>query len=341
MRSSPVLESMQKQAIFQNTEISQPKRFKLAVHRTVEASLSWKHNSRVDHSQSRMGKKLSDLEAWIRSEISRFIRDSPKNTLGNQENDRAWEEPLVGFSSGNDALYEFYKRDIAGFYLAPLEIFTRAFTDTNIDASQLTVVSWILPHNEKTKSDNRQQTVYPSERWARARIFGERVNDKLRSHVVTSLQNRGFKAVAPVLSPIWKVSDNSRYGRASNWSERHAAYASGLGTFGLCDGLITQKGKAMRCGSAVTNMKLQPTERPYDTHHAYCLFFSHRTCGRCIQRCPVDAIGTSGHDKSKCKNHLQKTRVFVKQNYGFEGYGCGMCQTGVPCESKIPTLADL
>ena len=141
--------------------------------------------------------------------------------------------------------------------MTPLEIFTRTFTDTSIDAAQLTVISWILPHNEKTKSDNRQQTVYPSERWARARIFGEQVNDKLRDHVVTILRNLGVNAIAPMRSPIWKVIDESRYGRASKWSERHAAYASGLGTFGLCDGLITPKGKAMRCGSVVANVKIQ------------------------------------------------------------------------------------
>jgi len=26
---------------------------------------------------------------------------------------------------------------------------------------------------------------------------------------------------------------------------------------------------------------------------------------------------------------------------GFEGYGCGLCQTDVPCESKIPTPEDV
>jgi len=26
----------------------------------------------------------------------------------------------------------------------------------------------------------------------------------------------------------------------------------------------------------------------------------------------------------------------VKKEYGFDGYGCGLCQTRVPCESRIP-----
>jgi len=31
----------------------------------------------------------------------------------------------------------------------------------------------------------------------------------------------------------------------------------------------------------------------------------------------------------------------VRENYGFAGYGCGLCQTGVPCEAKIPAPEDV
>lgn len=206
---------------------------------------------------------------------------------------------------------------------------------------QLTVISWVLPHTDATKSDNRKQTVYPSETWARARIYGEEVNDKLRKHVVATLQELGCEAVAPMLSPLWKWEMSKRYGFASTWSERHAAYASGLGTFGLCDGLITPKGKTMRCGSVIARIKIPSTKKPYTDHHAYCLFFSKGTCGKCIQCCPVGAITETGHDKVECEKHLQTTRDYVRSHFGFEGYGCGLCQTGVPCESKIPTENDI
>jgi len=144
-----------------------------------------------------------------------------------------------------------------------------------------------------------------------------------------------------MLSPLWETKISKRYGFASTWSERHAAYASGLGTFGLCDGLITPKGKAMRCGSVVAHIKIPPTKRSYNDHHAYCLFFSEGICGKCIQRCPAGAITEKGHDKVKCEKHLQITRDYVRSHFGFEGYGCGLCQTGVPCESKIPTENDI
>jgi epoxyqueuosine reductase len=277
------------------------------------------------------------VESSIESIIRNFIDYSPENALRNQDNDKAFDTPLVGFSRGDDPLYEAYKEHVGVSHLTPLEIFSKSFPLLEVSAEDLTIISWVLPQTEATKSDNRKETIYPSERWARARIFGEEVNDKLRKHVVSTLQEAGFEAVAPSLSPYFKWMTSERFTMASTWSERHAAYASGLGTFGLCDGLITARGKAMRCGSVVANIKLPVTKRPYHDHHAYCLYFSNGTCGKCIQRCPVGALSPAGHDKVKCRNYLfTKTKGYVKSHFNFDGLGCGLCQTGVPCESEIP-----
>jgi epoxyqueuosine reductase QueG len=289
-----------------------------------------------------LSKHINNPAAWLETIIKKFINESLENSLKNEQNEKAWADPLVGFSSGDDPLYQDFKEDIGDFYWTPLEIFTKTFPWIKVAPSQLTVISWILPQTEATKLDNRKQTAYPSERWARARIYGEEVNRKLCQHVVATLQEAEYEAVAPTLSPFWEIRTSKRYGFASTWSERHAAYASGLGTFGLCDGLITPKGKAMRCGSVVAHIRIQPTNRPYNDHHAYCLFFSKGICGRCIQRCPAGAITEAGHDKVKCGNHLRTiTADYVRSHFGFEGYGCGLCQTGVPCESKIPVEYDI
>jgi len=201
---------------------------------------------------------------------------------------------------------------------------------------QLTVISWILPQTEATKRDQRKETHWPSERWARTRIFGEEVNDRLRVHLVKDLSSEGVEAVAPQLSPLWSGKRTEKYGFASTWSERHAAYAAGLGTFGLSDGLITPKGKAHRCGSVVARISVHPSPRSYANHHAYCLFYAKGICGTCMRRCPAEAISEKGHDKEKCSSYLNKTHSYVEAHYGFKGYGCGLCQTGVPCESRIP-----
>jgi len=273
--------------------------------------------------------------AWIEEELKLFTA-SPLNTMNKGDGEPAWAEPLVGFSSGADPLYGFYKQDIGDFYLLPSEFFEHDFPGTDALPGQLTVISWILPQTEATKADHRRETHFPSERWARSRIYGEEVNVKLRRHLVEVLKEAGVPAVAPMLSPPLGRKTSEKYGYASTWSERHAAYAAGLGTFGLSDGLITPRGKAMRTGSVIAKIEIPPSPRPYTDHHAYCLFYADGTCGKCIERCPIGAITEEGHDKELCSRYIGMTRKYVPRHYGFDGYGCGLCQTGVPCESGIP-----
>ncbi len=160
--------------------------------------------------------------------------------------------------------------------------------------------------------------------------------------MVASLQSEGYQSVAPSLTPQFSARISPKYGMASTWSERHAAYASGLGTFGLCDALITPVGKAMRTGAVVARIQIPSTPRPYKNHNEYCLFFSKGICKKCISRCPVGAITEAGKDKQICLAHLfPVTADYVKSNYAFNGYGCGLCQTKVPCESKIPSKKDV
>jgi epoxyqueuosine reductase QueG len=279
---------------------------------------------------------IKDLGIWIEDVVKMFINESPENTMKKGEMEKVWAEPLVGVSSGTDPLYAFYKKDIGEFYRVPLDWFTHAFPSVEVTPKQLNVISWILPQTEKTKAEHRKATQYPTERWARARIRGEEVNNKLRQYVVDVLMTAGYPALAPLLSPLWKGATSEKYSNASNWSERHAAYVAGLGTFGLCDGLITPKGKAMRCGSVIAKIQILPTPRPYTNHNAYCLYYAKGTCGQCIQRCPANAISKNGHNKKRCSLYLRTTRVYVRTQYHFQGYGCGLCQTGVPCESGIP-----
>lgn len=290
-----------------------------------------------------MGTRTSaETGQWITQIIRDYVNLSSENNLEKNLPEKAFSDPLVGFSDGADTLWGDYKKHVGPFHLMPMDIFMDAFPSVSQALTDLTVISWILPQTEATKTDNRKETEWPAERWARARIFGERFNDKLRKHLVAELTAAGIEAVSAVHSPLWKTQTSKTYGFASTWSERHAAFASGLGTFGLCDGLITANGKAMRAGSVIANIKVDPTPRPYTHHQEYCLFYSEGTCGQCIPRCPVDALSADGHDKLTCRAYLKpKTADYVKTNFGFEGYGCGLCQTGVPCESKIPTIDDL
>jgi len=274
---------------------------------------------------------LADLCTDI---VESFI-GSPNNSF-NDIGEPAWETPIVGFSSGADPLYQFYKEDIGDFYVQPIEFFKEAHPGIEAEPIDLTVISWVLPQTKATRYDHRKAQLMPSERWARARIMGEGVNMKLRAHVVAELSKAGYPAVAPMASPLWKQYLSEKYLFASSWSERHTAYAAGLGTFGLSDVFITPKGKAHRVGSIIAKIDILPSHRSYTDHHAYCLWYTRGTCGACIEKCPAGAITVKGHDKKKCSDYVDTTHAFVEAQYGFKGYGCGFCQVGVPCESRIP-----
>ena len=116
--------------------------------------------------------------------------------------------------------------------------------------------------------------------------------------MVSLLEELGHQAIAPELANFFGTRDLPN-GRASNWSQRHIAYAAGLGTFSLSDGFISPKGIALRCGSVVTDVTLSPNPRVYENHLANCLFYLDGSCRRCIERCRADAISEQAHDKKK------------------------------------------
>jgi epoxyqueuosine reductase len=279
----------------------------------------------------------TDQASWIRDCIIRYTASGENSIQLEGVHEPAWMEPLIGFSRGDDPLYQKFKEDIGPFHWTPQEIFTATFPGLRIAPGELTVISWILPQTEQTRRDNRREKSLPADRWILSRKYGEDFNIKLRDHLVAALRGAGTEAVAPMNSPAWKWEKSARYGFASSWSERHAAFASGLGTFGLCDGLITPNGKAMRCGSVVARIAVPPSERPYTDHHAYCLFYFNGSCGKCIERCPAGAITREGHDKEKCFAYLHGvTEKHAQSRFNVKTSPCGLCQVGVPCEAKIP-----
>ena len=276
-----------------------------------------------------------DPEKFIKEAIIKFTRDNPANQRKTGRG-RYWDRPLVGFASGDDPLFKQYKKIIGKFHLTPAEFFEQTIGKGK-GSRELSVISWILPASKAIRISNRKETKFPSRLWAHARDFGEEFNIKLRKHVVSLLEKKGYRAVAPMVSPHFKRLRSPKVGFASNWSERHAAYACGLGTFSLSDGLITPKGIAMRIGSVITNLPLRASAKKYPHHYFNCLYYFNKTCKACAARCPAGAITSKGHDKDKCSDYLYGYAGAAKmEEYGVKITGCGLCQTKVPCEFQIP-----
>jgi len=276
--------------------------------------------------------------------IINFINESELNKRTQLDHGRYWGEPLVGFASGMDSLFFEYKKLIGSFHLTPREVISAAMRQRErsllfTEIEQISVISWALSASEDTRKSNRRENQFPSKLWAFTRKYGEDCNDALKKHVIHFLEDMGYVTVAPTLLPNFQFVHDEKVGWASAWSERHVAYACGLGTFSLNDGLITSKGMAARFGSVVTLLKLAPTEKKYRHHRENCLHFRNEKCGKCIKRCPAQAITQEGHDKERCYHYLNSEALKSKRSgYGLQDppTSCGLCQTDVPCEFEIP-----
>jgi epoxyqueuosine reductase QueG len=246
-----------------------------------------------------------------------------------------FDEPLVGFASVNDQLFLQYKQDIGEFYLTPQEFFGEEFGSGTLSAG--TVISVILPVGEALLQSNRGQSGFPSREWAQLSAYGGQYSAELRDLIIAYINQLGHRAIAPVLSPKWKTLHVPSNAHTTNWSERHAAYAAGLGTFSLAGALISRRGIAHRTFSVITDWELEPDERPYTGPYDYCLHYNSGSCGACVSRCSGGAITAYGYDNELCYRHNRSPQyVALRAEYGVEKTGCSLCQTKVPCEKFIP-----
>ncbi len=262
--------------------------------------------------------QLTDLQIKVEA----FLAASGKNIIESPETIstdpvsacplRLFDPPLLGVAAAQDPRWADLKRaEVVGpAHLAPEQWLPGARS----------VVSFFLPFSQRIRRANRIQGTTATE-WLYGRFEGEMFVAALREHLAGLIQAAGSRALAPSSDPRFKVVNLK-----SNWSERHAAFIAGLGTFSLNRSLITRFGAAGRIGSVVTDAELRPTARTYEDPREFCL-----ACGACISRCPCRAIDAEAKDNVKCKAWLDRTLAQYTPRYG-----CGKCQTGVPCEARVP-----
>lgn len=268
--------------------------------------------------------------------VADFIQDSKRNHISEEDaidktviGLKLFDTPIVGYADANDELFDTFKTeyDITyGRFMPPRDWLKEAKT----------VVSIFLPYSSQVKKGNSRDMKATSKEWLHARYEGQILIDQLSNYLKETLTEKGYRCVAPSIDERLEVMisttinkekalDNSDYG--SNWSERHVAYAAGLGTFGLSKGLITRKGVAGRFTSLITDMEHEPTEREYEGVYDYC-----NMCGACVRNCPVGAITVeNGKKHTQCSEFLDR----IQEQYS-PRYSCGKCQVKVPCSNGIP-----
>lgn len=242
---------------------------------------------------------------------------------------RLYDRPVIGIGSADDALFtDFQKPGIIGPWFMKPEQWL---------GSAKTVIAMFFPFSQQVRESNRCMTDGPSAPWLHGRIEGQIFLRTFIASLKDWMESQGIQACAPMIDERFSDAQGrpayQEFGcteplvYSSNWSERHVAYLCGLGTFGLSKGLITEKGMAGRFTSLIISEPMECDPRPYSGVYDNCI-----RCGACVSRCPAGAISLEhGKNHELCQKYVAQTSKKHTPRYG-----CGLCQTAVPCECQNP-----
>ena len=240
---------------------------------------------------------MSDLAVQVEALIKEIVISHPEAYR--------YREPIVGFASADDPLFDQLDGIIGNRHTHPKELLPSART----------IVVFFLPFAKEVVKEIRAgknivriwSECYTDANLLLARIAGE---------VKSSMNSKG---VAVVTEPPTENFNEEEL--TAQWAHKSNAVIAGIGTFGLNRLLITRSGTAGRLNSLVIDALIPPTPRP---DRSYCLYFQDGSCGVCSDRCPSGALSREGFDPFRCDAYLDGKNVSKWEQ------GCGMCSSG-PC----------
>lgn len=251
------------------------------------------------------------VKTKLESLIIEFVREYPKN----QNTKSKWQVPLIAYADADNEEFNTLKKVVSPTHALPKDFLSEAKT----------VVAYFIPFDEAITKSNINEK-YTSKEWAIAYIETNKLIFNLNTFIMNELEKLGYKSN---VIPATHNFDTQKL--ISDWSHRHVAYIAGLGTFGLNNMIITEKGCCGRVGSFVTDIKIKPTQK---TEAENCLYKSMNICKKCVDRCVNDALKTESFDRHKCYEMCLENDRFHSE-LGLVDV-CGKCLVNVPCATKNP-----
>jgi epoxyqueuosine reductase QueG len=148
----------------------------------------------------------------------------------------------------------------------------------------------------------------------------------LNGYLRDELEKMGFRTA---ILPATHNFDSERL--ISDWSHRHIARIAGLGSFGLNNMLIIEKGCCGRLGSIVTTLEITPDLRePVE----YCLFKNNGSCRKCVDKCVGKALAAAGFNRKTCYDRCLENANQYRE-LGLADV-CGKCLVGLACSTRNP-----
>lgn len=244
--------------------------------------------------------------------IIRFIQSYVEQYPGINQVPALWRTPLVGFADASDP----YILNL------PILIVKEHKLPQDFMESPQVVISYFLPFQpELAKTNVGIEDHSASPAWAEAYGITNTMIERLNRELADEILSMGYRAAVP--EKVGKLPGLL----VSNWSQRHLAYAAGLGTFGINNMLITERGCCGRYGSIVADI---PVEKTGAIKQENCLFKRNGSCKKCIKNCFAGALSEEGFDRKKCSTACLKNR----EKYGVNV--CGKCDVDIPCAFISP-----
>ena len=266
--------------------------------------------------------KIGSKECFVKEYVKNYV------LINERRQKTKYREPVIGFSSASDPLFKKLEEVVIPSHHLPQDILKNAKT----------VVSMFLPFSKEIIEGNYKGK-RPTKDWAIAYTETNELLDRLCNDLADEFKAIGYDALGLKTTHHLTHARKEHYDYNelfSIWSQRHVAYISGIGKFGLNNLIITVRGCAGRIGSLLTSANIKPTKRD---KKEYCLVKRGEYCYKCIENCPVDVLTKDGRfDRVGCMDYLIVQRKYQENVYGLkEGtQTCGKCSVNVPCESKIP-----
>lgn len=251
------------------------------------------------------------MKTVIEDLIKNFVRKYPEklNTVCK------WGEPLIAYAAADNKEFYALKKVVGSTHALPEDLLPDAKT----------VVVYFIPFDQVIIESNVDGR-HCSKEWGIAYIETNQLIADLNAYIRDELEKLGYESN---IIPATHNFDVERL--VSDWSHRHVAVIAGLGTFGLNNMLITDKGCCGRIGSFVTDVKLTPSEK---SEKENCLYKKLGTCKKCVDRCVNDALKVDDFNRYKCYEMcLDNDRFHSK--LGLVDV-CGKCLVNIPCSTKIP-----
>ncbi len=255
---------------------------------------------------------MKNMTNYIINEINTCVASANARNKESQ----IWKKPLISFLKSDNSQIINLKGIVSIDHLLPNEILSDAKS----------IICFFIPFTEKIVKSNIGNK-RASKEWTIAYIETNNLIKEINEIIEKLMIKNGYKA-----GKIPATNNFNKETLVSNWSHRHIAFLSGLGSFGLNNMLITENGCCGRIGSIVTNYDIDFENKISDEK---CLYKINGSCRICIDRCVNNAFHSLNFDRNRCHQMCLENAEYYK-DFGYADV-CGKCLVGLPCSSTDPS----